>query len=159
MELKVKKLNPNVIVPSKKPGDSGYDLYVSPTFRSALLEPGEIHMFPTDISIEIPEGYAFIIKERGSTGSKGLAVRCGVVDASYRGEIFIAINNTSDSPLYVYNPLLDKADIDDIPYTTFSIDKALAQGLIIKTENWEVVVEEELSSSDRGAGKLGSSKK
>ena len=44
-----------------------------------------------------------MVFDRGSTGSKGLHVHCGVIDNDYRGEIFICINNDNDYPVRFTN--------------------------------------------------------
>lgn len=37
--------------------------------------------------------------DRGSTGSKGIHIHCGVVDNNYRGEIFICLHNDNCYPI------------------------------------------------------------
>lgn len=145
MKIKFKKLDERAIVPSKRDCDAGYDIYGIPSIDEETIGffsfvPGSLTMVPTGLATELPNGYAAIVKERGSTGSKGLAVRCGVIDAGYRGEWFICINNTGDKVV------------------NYPVDKALAQVVIVPVMDceWE---EEDLSESERGEGKLGSSRK
>ena len=101
---------------------------------------GEVVMIPIGLATEIIPGVVGIIKERGSTGSKGLAVRCGVIDSGYRGEWFIGIVNVGREDVY------------------YPIEKAIAQVVFVKYESpeWELG---ELGESERGEGKLGSSEK
>ena len=132
-------------VPSKRAEDAGYDIYGIANQEEVnrgtyIFVPGEVRMIPTGLRTEIPQGYVGIIKERGSTGSKGLAVRCGVIDSGYRGEWFIGIVNVGK-------------EIVEYP-----IEKAIAQDVFVKAEDVEWV-QEELSESERGEGKLGSSGK
>ena len=47
----------------------------------------------------MPSKYYFQVEERGSTGSKGIKKSAGVIDSGYRGEIFIAITNSTDNYL------------------------------------------------------------
>lgn len=130
---------------SKRSEDAGYDIYGVPT-RDELLagsycfKPGELRMIPTGLKTEFPKGYVGIIKERGSTGSKGLAVRCGVIDSGYRGEWFIGIINVTNEVVY------------------YPTTKAIAQVVFVQHEELELV-EGELEESERGEGKLGSSGK
>ena len=143
--IKIKKLNDAAIIPTKKDEDAGYDIYGIPSVEEETrgvysFKSGSLTMVPTGIATEIPKGYVAILKERGSSGSKGLAVRCGVIDSGYRGEWFVCINNTTD---HVVN---------------YPVEKAIAQAVFVKAEN-VVFIEDEFSSSERGEGKLGSSGK
>ena len=112
LDVKFKKSRINAIVPSKREGDAGYDLYaaIDSDFLDAhcgIIKNGteeilvawrshEILKIPTGIKTEFDSNYVGILKERGSTGSKGLAVRSGVIDSSYRGEWFMVIENCTD---------------------------------------------------------------
>lgn len=143
--VKIKKLSDAAIIPTKKDEDAGYDIYGIPSVEeetkgSYSFGPGSLTMVPTGIATEISKGYVAILKERGSTGSKGLAIRCGVIDSGYRGEWFVCINNTTD---HVVN---------------YPVEKAIAQAVFIKAEDVSFI-EEELGESERGTGKLGSSGK
>lgn len=142
MKVKFKKLNEKAIVPSKRDEDAGYDIYGIEEEGTSFFffKPGEVRMVPTGLATEIPKGYVAILKERGSTGSKGLSLRCGVIDSGYRGEWFICINNTTNK---------------GVMYPT---NKALAQAVFIKAEEVEWV-EDDLGESERGDGRLGSSGK
>lgn len=50
-----------------------------------VILPGQVVMIPTGIAAATSEENGFIIKERGSTGIKGMAVRAVVIDSGYRG--------------------------------------------------------------------------
>ena len=143
--VKFKKLNFAAIRPTKRDCDAGYDIYGIPSVSEETLgfysfQPGEVVMIPTGIATAIPEGYVAIVKERGSTGSKGLAVRCGVIDSGYRGEWFIAIQNTTEKSI------------------NYPVEKAIAQVVFVKAET-VCFEDDELDESERGDGKLGSSGK
>ena len=157
--LKVKTTLEKTKLPSKNNEDSGYDIYVSPAITQLHINPGTITPVATDIRIEIPEGYTFLIKERGSTGSVALSIRAGVVDSSFRGEIVIFINNTSKYPIFVGTQKM----YEDLGFqgqsSFYNIEKAIAQGVIIKNENWEVEKVDELSKTKREEGMLGSTDK
>jgi len=99
--LKVKLLNENATIPKvAHPGeDLGYDLY---SCGSLYLHAGDVTKVSTGIAIEDSrEGYGFIIKERSSMAVRGLIVLGGVVDAGYRGEIFVNIFNLGEDDIYI----------------------------------------------------------
>ena len=55
---------------------------------------GEKFMFGTGVRVEIPEGCFGLVVPRSSTGAKqGFKLRntVGIIDADYRGEIFLAV--------------------------------------------------------------------
>ncbi|GAF82686.1 unnamed protein product [marine sediment metagenome] len=96
--LKVKRLNNNTDLPLpsyQSDGSSGLDLCAAVN-KELILQPGDIELIPTGLSISLPEGYEAQIRPRS-----GLALRYGLgfvnapgtIDADYRGEIgVIAIN-------------------------------------------------------------------
>ena len=94
VDILLRRLDSEVPVPSyAHPGDAGCDLV---TTESAEVAPGERRLFPTGVSIALPDGYAAFVHPRS-----GLAARCGVsllnapgtVDAGYRGEIKVIVAN------------------------------------------------------------------
>lgn len=157
--LKVKTKLEKTILPSKRDEDSGYDLYISPELTQLVIDPGIIVMVPTDIRIDIPAGYTFLVKERGSTGSIGLSIRAGVVDSGFREEIKIVLNNTTKYPIFIgTEKAYENISLRGTSYH-HPIEKAIAQGIIIKNENWPVEKVDDLSASERGEGMLGSTGK
>ena len=163
--MKVKKLKKNATLPSKRSEDAGYDLYAVIEEENLILMPGEIKLMPTGISIQIPQDYVFYIAERGSTGSKGIAKRAGIIDSGFRGEIFVALNNTSNKPVIFYK---DETKLDEFlkqknmivqNVTLYPLNKAIAQGLLLYCPHVEIEEVTELGESIRGSGALGSSKK
>lgn len=168
--IKICKLRENAIIPTKREADLGYDVY--PNFKEnyILINPQEIKMIPTGIASVIDKNYGVIIKERGSTGSKGLSVRCGVIDSNYRGEWFIAINNTQNKPIVICKKdyksdllkLLKQNNLDDC-CVIYPYEKAIAQAIIIPNivTDFKEISEKELNENitERGKGKLGSSGK
>lgn len=118
-------------------------------------------MIPTGIASSVTEDFALIAKERGSTGTKAMAVRSGVVDSGYRGEIFIVINNTGDRPVIIAKDVEKYENHSDAivyPYT-----KAIAQLMLVNVPKARVkeISYDELKNipSKRGEGKLGDSGK
>ncbi len=163
--FKVKRLDKKAILPNKRDEDAGYDLYAIIEDEYKILNPGDIYLFGTRISIEIPNNYVFYIAERGSTGVKGISRRCGVVDSGYRGEIFIPINNTSNKVILFYkdetkiDTILKENNLEKENISLYPLSKAIAQGMLLYCPH--VIVEEvyDLSDSLRKDGSLGSSDK
>lgn len=69
--------------------------------ETLTLQPGERHMIPTGLRLEIPPGYEAQIRPRsGLAYSHGITVlnSPGTVDADYRGEIKIILINLGTKP-------------------------------------------------------------
>ena len=101
--LKIKKLNPKAILPSKRDEDAGYDVYGLFDEDPKFLYPGNIYLVPLGITTEFPKDYVFYIVERSGSGSKGISTRAGVIDSGYRGEIKTPLNNTSNKLIIFSN--------------------------------------------------------
>ena len=93
--IKFAKVKENAIIPTKTDENMGYDIYACFDEDYIEIRPQETKLIPTGIASCCSDDYGFIIKERGSTGSQGIAVRCGVIDSGFRGEWFIALTNTT----------------------------------------------------------------
>lgn len=91
--------------------------------------------------MEIPEGYVALVWDKSSIGGKGIKTLGGVLDAGYRGEIFITVHNLHNES------------------HTFEAGHKLAQVLIQKVELLDVEEVEELSETKRGEGRFGSTGK
>lgn len=161
--VKFAKLRSTAIIPSKRLEDAGYDVYANFEEPYIVIRPHETRMIPTGIACACDVDYCLILKERGSTGSKGLAQRCGVIDSGYRGEVFVPITNTTDKPIYI-----SKTDsVIDADYrgniTVHPYKKAIAQLLLIPVPSVDIeeYTYEDLLSipSQRGTGVCGSSGK
>lgn len=81
-----------------KNGDAGYDLYTS---EDTVVLAGQRGQVPTDISVELPPGYWFLIMGRSSTWAKGLMVKDSVIDAGYRGKLWVDVLNTTPHDILV----------------------------------------------------------
>ena len=99
MEIKIKKLKKDAVIPTKgSPFAAGSDLYS--VEDDVKVGAGETVMIGTGLAMEIPEGYAGLIYARSGLACKeGLAPanKVGVVDSDYRGEIKVALHNHSAS--------------------------------------------------------------
>ncbi len=154
------KITPEAKIPSKNVEDAGYDIYAC--FKEEYMEipPHKTVIIPTGIKSAVDENYYFQIFERGSTGTKGMGQRCGVIDSGYRGEWFIPItNHNSELTIYISK---DK-DLKKDNALIYPYEKAICQAVVLpvpQTTVHEISVEEIMEiESKRGEGKLGSSKK
>ena len=75
--VKFAKVRPTAIIPTKREEDAGYDIYANFDEDYMRINPHETKMIPTGIASACDTDYCFILKERGSTGTKGMAQRCG----------------------------------------------------------------------------------
>ena len=154
------KTKEDATVPSKHYEDAGYDLYSCFEEDEIIIKPNKVQLVPTGIASCVSPDYFLLARERGSTGTKCMSVRAGVIDASYRGEIFIPINNTGDKTIIITKKETVKKD-DSVIYYPYK--KAIAQLILIPVPNVEVkeISFDELKAipSKRGSGALGSSGK
>lgn len=155
------RVKDNAIIPTKRIEDAGYDLYSLNREGWTQLEPGEIKIIPTGIAVAFSSDKVLIVKERGSTGNIGLAVRMGVIDSGFRGEIAVGLNNTSNKTIILSDEIDKITIIDDIVY--YPLSKAIAQAVLIsipQIESEEVSYDKLLSfTSERMLSKLGESGK
>jgi dUTP pyrophosphatase len=162
------KVRDSAIIPSKDPGNAGYDIYADIDKPYFKIASHETRLVPTGIASAMSPRWYLQVEERGSTGSKGIKKSAGVIDSSYRGEIFIAITNVNQSDLYITDlspeELKKTASIDnDSEIIIYPLKKAIAQLVLHEVPDVAVreISYEELREipSDRGEGRLGSSGK
>lgn len=131
---------------------AGYDLYAAIPLETdpagdtvagqIEIPPHETRMVPTGIAIAIPEGHWGGVYARSGLATKqGLRpANCvGVIDADYRGEIFVALHNDTNDYRYI-------ASGDRIAQLIFH--------QVARVNCWNPV--EELDVTDRGEGGFGS---
>ena len=162
--LKFAKINDKAIIPSKRHEDAGYDIYT--TDKDIVLQPHQTVAFHTGLVSEFSPSLVGIVKERGSTAKYGLSIRSGVIDSGYRGEWLIMISNVSDkivifSDDQVPSHLLTVAKVANKEVMFYPLSKAIAQVIFLPVPQLKVAEVElaDLSSSERGEGKFGSSGK
>lgn len=156
-------------IPEKRTEDAGMDIYPCFSNDYLFIKPHETVKIATGIRSACPLEYYFQLEERGSTGSIGLALRCGVIDSGYRGEWFIVLTNTTDNPIIITkyaSAFGDYAELESDEYgdpIIYSYNKAIAQAVLLpvpKVKIDEVSVEELFEmKSERMDGCLGSSGK
>lgn len=160
--LKFAKVRESAIIPSKKVEDAGYDIYANFEDDFLVIQPNEIKMIPTGIASAFSYEFVMVLKERGSSGSKGLSVRCGIIDSGYRNEWFVPINNTSNKPIVIAKEYVESYKTIEFA-TVYPYNKAICQALLLPVPKVEVaeISYDELKKikSERGEGCLGSSNK
>ena len=166
--VKFSKVKPDAIIPSKREEDMGFDIYACFDEDYIVINPHETKLIPTGIASACDQEYGFLVFERGSTGSKGIARRCGVIDSGYRNEWFIGLTNTTNKVMFISKlseqETYNKYYVNLMPESfVYPYSKAIAQALVIPVPIVEVeeTPYEELKEikSERGMGALGSSNK
>jgi dUTP pyrophosphatase len=160
------KLRPDAKIPTKRDEDAGYDIYACFDFDEdyTLIPAHATRMIPTGLVSFFSSDYVGILKERGSTGSKGIAQRCGVIDSGYRGEWFVPLTNTTNKAIVIGRdtPEIKRwAKLSE--YTFYPYEKAICQCIFVEVPQLmikEIDADEIINNvSERGQGKLGSSNK
>ena len=127
-------------LPKYQTGQSaGMDLYAS-LKEEFILKPGERHLIPTGIHIELPSGYEAQIRPRSGLAFKhgiGMVNAPGTIDADYRGEIGVLLINHGKVDFIIQN------------------GERIAQMVIAKYEQVNWIQTEELNSTERGSGGFG----
>lgn len=83
------------------PGDAGADLR---SRVETVIPAGQRQTLPTGVSVAIPNGYVGLVHSRSGMAAKhGVFVlnSPGTVDAGYRGEISVTLQNASDQDFKV----------------------------------------------------------
>ena len=160
------RVNPKATIPSKEEENGGYDIYACFEEDFILIQPHEIKMIPTGIASAFDSKYVMILKERGSSGTKGMATRCGVIDSGYRGEWFVPINNTTNKSIIISKlseEELKSQGVDITSSIVYPYTKGICQAILVPVPKVEVreVPLDKLKGikSQRGEGALGSSGK
>lgn len=165
MKLYWAKTRPDAKIPTKRAEDAGYDLY--PCFDAPWLElaPLQTRMIPLGVASAFDPGFVIFLKERGSTGTRGIAQRSGVIDSGYRGEYMCPVTNLNEKPLRIIKKEAAQALSEEqkAAFVLYPYEKALCQAVLLPVPEpeTEVIRFEELQKmeSERGAGRLGSSGK
>ncbi|MCF7831706.1 MAG: dUTP diphosphatase [Candidatus Pacebacteria bacterium] len=139
MQLKIKKLKPDAKLPTyAKEGDAGLDLYAMEDF---VINPMEHVIVWHGFALEFPNGYAALVKDKSSISKAGLHTMGGVFDAGYRGEYNTHLVNLSNEEYKI-----EKGD-------------KVSQLIIFPVAIAEIQEVDELSESERGEGRFGSTGK
>jgi dUTP pyrophosphatase len=141
MELKVKKLHTDAVIPSyAKDGDAGMDLVATEIINEEVFQI----TYGTGLAMEIPEGHVGLVFPRSSIRKTDLSLtNCvGVIDSGYRGEIQATFRKERGLGSRKYNVGERIAQIIILPYPKVSFTEV-----------------NELSNTERGEGGFGSTGK
>ena len=137
--LKVKRLRPDARLPARATeGSSGLDLYACLDRDDIVLGRRPIRV-GTGVAIEFPRGFDAQIRPRSGLAAKGIGVVLGTIDSDYRGEVLVT--------MYLFGDLEE--------YRICNGDR-IAQLVISRLANVDVVEAEELTETARGTGGHGS---
>ncbi|GIN10187.1 deoxyuridine 5'-triphosphate nucleotidohydrolase [Shouchella clausii] len=159
INVKVKRLHPDAVLPRlATEGSAGFDLYAA---EDDIIEPGETVVIETGLAFELPPGYEMQIRPRsGITSKTKLRVQLGTVDADYRGEVGVIVDNTSTDTWSNASRRIDNAyDESTRNKTSGYIIKSgdrIAQAVIQRLPSVEFTEVESLGDTERGAGGFGS---
>ena len=118
--------------------DAAYDLYSA---SDITIPSRERMLIPTGLRLALPEGFEAQVRPRsGLALKKGLTIlnTPGTIDAGYRGEVGVIAFNSSENSL------------------TFNRGDRIAQMVIQKLPEIELVQTDNLDASVRGEGGFGS---
>lgn len=121
------------------PQSAGMDLRAN-IEDSITLRPLERRIVPTGLYIALPEGYEAQVRPRSGLALKhGITVlnSPGTIDSDYRGEIGVLLINLSDTPFVI------------------NAGERIAQMVVARHEQAELIEVEELDDTERGAGGYG----
>ncbi|MDO7786990.1 dUTP diphosphatase [Desulforamulus aquiferis] len=140
--IKIKRIHPNAEIPKRATAESaGFDLQC---IEDVIIGSGKHLAVRTGLAFEIPSGHAMLIYPRsGLAKNHGITLSnaVGVVDSDYRGEIVVLLHNTGSYDV------------------SFKVGDRIAQAIIHKLPDIELVECEELSDTERGRGGFGSTGK
>jgi dUTP pyrophosphatase len=142
MELKICRLRPEAVIPERAySGDAGLDLAACERLE---LAAGERATVGTGLAVAIPAGYAGFVQPRSGLAARhGIALvnSPGLIDSGYRGELRVVVLNTDRDSSFTIEPGM-----------------RIAQLVIMRLPEVELVEVEELPASDRGVRGFGSSR-
>ena len=141
MEIKVKKLSEDAIIPRKATkGSAAYDLFVP---KDTVIRYGR-QIIPLDLAIVVPYGYEAKVEPRSGFSSKGMLdkrderknadVIVGKIDSDYRDGIGVILMSNEEYPF------------------TIAKGTRIAQLTFYKVEDADFVTVDELDETERVGG-------
>ena len=123
-------------------GAAGLDLFAATKEDTKIIiPPRKAEMIPTGIAISVPSGYEAQIRPRSGLAAKnGITVlnSPGTIDSDYRGEILVMLINHSNKDFEILRGM------------------RIAQMVISKIEQFNLISVDELDTTDRGKDGFGS---
>ena len=140
MKLNIVNKSDNALPAYETVNSAGMDLRAYLPDGELVIKPMQRALVPTGLFMEIPVGYEGQVRPRS-----GLAIKSGItvlnspgtIDADYRGEVKVILINLSDADFVIKS------------------GDRIAQLVIAKHEQPEVIEVETLSETVRGAGGFG----
>jgi dUTP diphosphatase len=120
-------------------GSSGVDIRAAVN-EDVIIPNGELRLIPTNLSVEIPEGFEIQVRPRsGLAANHGISIlnSPGTIDSDYRGEIKIIVMNLGREEFKI------------------SRGDRIAQMVVSKVYKAEFLLSEDLEESARGNGGFG----
>lgn len=118
MDVKIKKLRENAIIPTRGSKEAaGYDLCAC-CDDIVIIEPHKTVKIETGLAIQPPKGYfGAVFARSGLSVNAGLRLAngVGVCDQDYNGEYIVALHNDSDD-IQRINPHERIAQLVFLPY-------------------------------------------
>ena len=139
MKLSIRRIDPAAQMPTyAHPGDAGMDVR---SIEELTLEPGARPLAHTGLVFQLPPDAEAQVRPRSGLALKhGVTVlnSPGTIDAGYRGEVGVILVNLGQQP--------------------FRIEKGMkiAQVVVSRVEQAEIVDVQETDETDRGSGGFGS---
>ena len=123
-------------------GAAGLDLFAATKEDTKIIiSPRKAEMIPTGIAISVPSGYEAQIRPRSGLAAKnGITVlnSPGTIDSDYRGEILVMLINHSNKDFEILRGM------------------RIAQMVISKIEQFNLISVDELDTTNRGKDGFGS---
>lgn len=141
MELKVKKLDKNAIIPQyQSAGAACFDIHAL-TYMRKEITPGKAATLSTGLAFEVPEGFVLLVFSRSGHGFKDnirLSNCVGVIDSDYRGELKVKLACDEGFGICVNH------------------GDRIAQAMLLPVNQVQLLEVEELSETARGSAGFGS---
>lgn len=140
MKLNIVNKSNNAMPAYETVNSAGMDLRAYLPDGELVIKPMQRALVPTGLFMEIPVGFEGQVRPRS-----GLAIKSGItvlnspgtIDADYRGEVKVILINLSENDFVIKS------------------GDRIAQLVIAKCEQMEVIEVETLSETERGAGGFG----
>ncbi|MBH0331457.1 deoxyuridine 5'-triphosphate nucleotidohydrolase [Brevibacillus brevis] len=163
VNVKIKKLHSDAVVPQyARPMDAGFDLVA---VEDVVILPGETAKIRTGLAFALPEGYELQVRNRSGVAAKTklrVSNSPGTVDAGYRGEVSVIMDNISQLKQGMVAGEIVFVDGKDAigrehDRGTYIIRKGdrIAQGVIAIVPIAQFEVVDELDETERGTGGFG----
>ncbi len=136
MKVKIKRLDKTLPLPVyETDGSVGFDIVAR---KGCEIAPRNIEMIPSNLIVQVPEGYMLVVASRSSTPlKKGLTPPhgFGIIDHDYCGpedEIKVLTYNFTDEPVKIER------------------GEKIAQGVFVRIDKFEWEEVDESNSKSRG---------